>query len=348
MEDLCCAPGQIPENHEKRADSAKLVSIIISNFNGEKHLRDCLSSLLELNYPKYEVIVVDAGSLDESRRIVKENFPLVRLIEKGRIGIGEAINHGITAAKGEIIAFDLNSDDIVDPDWLNPLVKELVSSPDIGIVCGKRLRYGANGVLDCAGGKINRFTGDTPVIGQGRPDSKEYSVQREVDYVPVVMTKRELISEIGPCDSSYYVYFEDTDFCLRARRAGYKIIYIPSAIFWHKGSATVGKFSYKSYYYLRRNQIRFIVKMFPTHYMIIALFYCLFFRTLLDSLATIPLVRKLINTLLPSFHTYSFKRNLYEATATQAAAILWNLKNLKRTVQARWPIKQVPGIEVLV
>src|SRR3989339_2107216 len=91
-----------------------MASIIISNCNGEKYLHECLSSLMQLDYPLYEVIVVDAASSDNSIAIIERDFPEVHLIKKGRIGIGEALNYGISMAHGEFIVFDLNNDDVVD------------------------------------------------------------------------------------------------------------------------------------------------------------------------------------------------------------------------------------------
>ena len=314
---------------------SKMVSIIISNFNGKEHLRECLFSLMKLKYPHYEVIVVDAGSTDGSPEMVEKDFPSVRLVRRGDMGIGEAINCGILVAKGEFIVFDLNNDDVVDENWLNHLVEVLSSSRDIGIVCGKRYRYGSNEILDCAGGKINFLTGDTSVIGQHRKNSEKYDSEKEVDYVPVIMTKREVINNVGLCDPHYYIYFEDTDFCLRAKRAGYKVIYVPSAIFWHKGSSTVGKFSYKRYYYLRRNQIRFILKTFPLPFMISALVYCSIFRTILDPLVTITPIRKLINIGFPRFSGYAKGRGNPRLIKAQKDSFLWNLKNLRKTLQAR-------------
>jgi len=93
---------------------SKLVSIIISNYNGKEHLRECLLSLMRLKYPDYEVLVVDAASTDGSPEMVEREFPNVRLLRKGKIGIGEAINCGIMVAKGDLIVFDLNNDDVVD------------------------------------------------------------------------------------------------------------------------------------------------------------------------------------------------------------------------------------------
>ena len=77
---------------------APMVSIIISNYNGKDHLHECLSSLMQLNYPRFEVIVVDAASTDNSREIIERDFPSVRLFSKGKIGIGEAVNCGISVA----------------------------------------------------------------------------------------------------------------------------------------------------------------------------------------------------------------------------------------------------------
>lgn len=254
------------------SDQCSMASIIISNYNGEKHLHECLSSLMQLDYPLYEVIVVDAASTDNSVAIIERDFPEVRLIKKGKIGIGEALNYGISVAQGEFIVFDLNNDDIVDKKWLTNLVKVLASSPDIGVVCGKRFKYGSNNILDSAGGRISFLTGSTPTIGGDELDSTMYNVQKEVDWVPVIATRRAILEKVGLCDPSYYFYQEDSDFCLRVKRSGYKIVFVPSAVFWHKGSSTVRQQSRKSYYYSYRNQIRFILKNYPVHFMILALF----------------------------------------------------------------------------
>lgn len=315
-----------------------LVSIIISNYNGKEHLRECLLSLMRLKYSCYEVIVVDAASQDGSPEMVEREFPNVKLLRKGKIGIGEAINCGIMVAKGNLIVFDLNNDDVVDENWLGSLVEVIMSSPDIGIVCGKRFSYGKNRILDSAGGKINFFTGDTPVIGQNRVDSMEYDVQREVDYFGVILTKREVLENVGLCDPGYYIYHEDTDFCLRVKRAGYKVIYVPSAIFWHKGSSTVGKFSYSGYYYLSRSQIRFILKNFPVGFMFSALAYQLIIKTAIDSLLSIPVIWKLTIRMVPRFRLYIQGKSNPRLIIAKKDAVFWNLKNMRETIQERYKL----------
>jgi GT2 family glycosyltransferase len=234
-----------------------------------------------------------------------------------------------------LIVFDLNNDDVVDENWLGELVAAISSSPDVGIVCGKRFAYGKNRILDSAGGKINFFTGETPVIGQNRVDSEEYSFQRDVDYFGVILTTREVLKKVGLCDPDYYIYHEDADFCLRVKRAGYRVVYVPSAVFWHKGSSTVGKFSYLGYYYLNRTQIRFILKNFPLRYMFCALTYCLVVRTGIDLLLAISPIRKLAIRLFPRFSGYMKCKSNPKLIKAKKEAITWNIKNIKKTIQAR-------------
>jgi GT2 family glycosyltransferase len=334
MQKVCLSEKSI---QKLSSDQFAMASIIISNYNGEKHLHECLSSLMQLDYPLYEVIVVDAASSDNSIAIIERDFPEVRLIKKGKIGIGEALNYGISLAQGEFIVFDLNNDDIVDKKWLTRLVKVLASSPDIGVVCGKRFKYGSNNILDSVGGRINFLTGKTPPIGHNRLDSPMYNVQKEVDYAAVIATRREILEKVGLCDPAYYIYYEDSDFCLRVKRFGYKIVFVPSAVFWHKGSSTVGQqFGRVGYYYDSRNQIRFILKNYPVHFMILALFYSLTIQTLKDLPALVPPIGKTVTKFIPIFKEYTWGKNDLMLIKVRTAAILWNFKNLKNTIVARY------------
>jgi GT2 family glycosyltransferase len=320
---------------------APLVSIVISNFNGHDHLHECLGALGRLDYPRFEVIVVDAASTDDSVAIVERDFPWVRLIRLGKVGIGEAVNVGLRLARGELAVFDLNNDDVVDRNWLWPQVQMLLGSRDVGVVCGKRFCYRSNRVLDSAGGLINYITGDTPVLGQNRADSDEFRVARDVDYVGVILTRRDILRRVGLVDEGYFIYHEDADFCLRVKRAGYRVVYVPEARLWHKGSSTVGKASFRGYYYMSRNEIRFVIKNFPFQYALSALAYFVVFRTLLDVALMVGPVRRVLVRLMPRFKIYlegkSDRRLLY----ARRDAIIWNAKNLRKTLQARYQVQQV-------
>jgi len=294
-----------------------LVSIVIPNYNARDDLRNCLTSLRRLKYNNKEVIVVDSGSIDESAQMVADEFPEVLIIKTEKMGIGEANNIGIRAAKGDPIVFDLNSDDVVDENWLTELVKSSEASPNVGIVCGKRMVGKQDGILDSTGGKIRFLTGTVPAIGRGRKDSDRFNVMREVDYVGVPMVKREVFEKIGLCDPEYYLYYEDSDFCLRAKNAGYKVLYVPSAVFTHRMSSTVGRQSPRKHFYERRNRIRFMIKNFPSHILILPLLFHMIFMTLLYS------------------SLYSIKANPSYFYA-EKEAVLWNCRNLKRTIQLRY------------
>ena len=318
------------------SDQSFMVSIVISNYNGEKHLLECLSSLMQLDYPLYEVIVIDAGSTDNSVAIIKHDFPKVRVVEKGKIGIGEAINCGIALAQGEFIVFDLNNDDIVDKKWLSNLIQVIANSPDVGVVCGKRFQYGSNKILDSVGGNISFFTGNTLPIGHNKY-SIMYNVQMEIDYAPVIATRREILEKVGLCDPVYYIYHEDSDFCLRVKRFGYKIVFVPSAAYWHKGSSTIEQqYSRKSYYYSSRNQIRFVLKNFPLSFMFIALFYSVVLKTIHDFPVLVPPIGKTVTRFSPFFREYTWVKNDSTLIRVRVAAILWNVKNLKNTIMARY------------
>jgi len=292
---------------------------------------------MKLSYPTYEVIVVDAGSTDGSAEIVKK-FSDIRLIETRKMGIGEAINLGIHHSKGEIIVFDLNSDDVVDKNWLSILVSALETSPEIGIVEGKRYGTTALGVLYGAGGKVNWITGNVYGIGQGKMNSEEFNFRREVDFVRVIAVKREVIRRIGLCDPAYYIYFEDTDFCIRAKKAGFKILYVPEAILWHVGGATVGKGTLRAYYYFRKNHIRFIIKNFPISTMFTALFWSLIAQMLFDVPRIFPLTYYLIP--LKGLRDSALRGDIRYVEAF-LKSILWNFRNLQETMRARWQAKMI-------
>lgn len=322
------------------SDQCAMASIIISNHNGEKFLHECLSSLMELDYPLYEVIVVDAASADNSTAIIERDFPKVRLVKKGRIGIGEAINCGISMAKGEIIIVELNNDDIVDKKWLTHLVKVLANSPDIGVVCGKRFKYGSNEILDSVGFSINFLTGNDSEIGHNCLNSEKYDVQKEVDAAGVIAARRAIFEKVGLFDPVYYIYYEDTDFCLRVKRSGYKIVFVPSAIFWHRGGATIGRQNRMYFYYMYRNRIRFILKNYPVHFIISALSHSLIYQTLYDLPILVPPIGKTAAKFTPFFKKHEWSKDDLMLIKVRTAAILWNVKNLKNTLVARYQTMQ--------
>jgi len=290
-----------------------LVSIVIPNFNGRQILYECLLSLKNLSYSEFEVIVVDNSSADGSAEMVRNIHPWVRLLETERVGISEACNRGMRMAKGDIIVTMLNNDMTVDKYWLDHIVQAL-RSEEVGVVCGKIYQHGTN-LIQAAGGSIDWNTGVAWQVGYGEEDKGQYDSPREVDYVDVPTLRRDVIDEIGGYDEEYYLYYVDVDYCVKAQMAGYKVLYVPGAVLWHRTSATVGAGTRRQYYYLQRNGWRFLIKYTSG----LLLCYRLYRR-----------MRYVMKRLVLNL----FRRKI-DLVTLQIAAILWNLINFRRTARSR-------------
>jgi GT2 family glycosyltransferase len=305
-------------------------SLIISNLNGKYMLRECLQSLFELDYPDYEIIVVDAGSTDGTPDMVSREFPQVRLLKDGRIGIGEAINKGFAASGGDIIAFDLNNDETFSRGWLKTLVNELCSSQEKKVVSGVRVYYGTDGIIQSAGA---RATAPELSLYGGVSIEDVPKKPFEVDHAWVCVFKRELLGLIGFCDEKFYIYFEDSDFCERAKRAGYKIFVVPTAVSYHRGGATLKTFGARLFYHIRRGQVRFFIKHFGLKRMVFALINWAF-GTILDILYC-PLGRARIES-----RRLSSKESC-ELCKVLLKCILWNLRNIGDHVKSRLIMRSI-------
>lgn len=257
------AKSQYTPGEGSRLSDLPLVSIIISNYNGREYLKDCIASLERTTYPNKEIIVVDSGSTDGAADVVEKEFPWVRLIRKKKIGVGEAINTGIRSAQGEILVLDLNNDEVVSRNWLEPLVEILVDNPEVGIACPKRYLWNTSDLLDSAGDRI--WLGICYARGHNQRDSERYHRVEEIDSAPVIATRKDVIDKVGLFDEEYYIYGEDVDFSLRTKIAGYRIVFVPESVQYHKVSGTVGRQSPARLYYNARARILWIRKLYPLH-----------------------------------------------------------------------------------
>ncbi|MEM2618953.1 MAG: glycosyltransferase family 2 protein [Candidatus Hadarchaeales archaeon] len=243
----------------------KLVSIIILNFNKKDLLQKCLDSIKRnTSYTNYEVIVVDNGSSDGSQAMIERRYYWVKLIKNEKnLGFAKANNIGIKAARGDYILL-LNNDTIIaQKDWLNNMVAAAEGDPRIGIV-GCRL-IGPDGTIQHAGGWFD-------IRGTGHY-VKDVDVITEVDYVTgaALLIKREVIDKIGLLDEKFSpLYYEDTDWCARCRKAGYKVVYTPKSTIIHVGSSTASQLYFSSlrYYIENKNRLRFILLNYPLTWLI--------------------------------------------------------------------------------
>ncbi len=242
------------------------VSIIVVNWNNKKDTAECLNSLLQVDYPNFQVLLVDNGSTDGSAAFFREHYPGLKMIEnKANLFFAEGNNVVLRQLmeSDTDYFFLVNNDTIVDKNILRELVKISESSPDIGIVGPKIYYYQPNNVIWHAGGRLNYWRCDFGSIGIRQEDRGQFDQVRDVDYVAGcgLLIKKEVVCQIGFLDSSYVMYMDDPDWCVRAKKKGYRIVYVPAAKMWHKISASTGGglTPFKAYY-KGKNTIKFFWK----------------------------------------------------------------------------------------
>lgn len=242
------------------------VSIIILNWNGKNDTVECLNSLKKIDYPNYEITIVDNGSTDGSQKEIRRKFPHVRLIENSEnLGFAEGNNIGIKHALEESTDYILllNNDTVVDKRFLNELIDVAQKDERIGIVGPKIYFHEEPNKIWFAGGMIDLKKGSVDHIGWGESDQGQYDEKKEVDYITACcsLVKRGMIEKGGMFDPKFFIYYEDTDLNLRVKKTGYKIVYVPSSKIWHKVSASMGGDTSPEKLYLKtRNLILFVRK----------------------------------------------------------------------------------------
>jgi len=217
------------------------VSIIVLNWNGLEDTIECLESLKKITYPNYEVIVVDNGSEGNDAQALQEKFgDYIYMIKNNR-------NYGYTGGNNIGIKYVLahsqpdyllilNNDVVVAPDFLNHLVEAIDADASIGIAGPKVYYYDFPNRIQSAGAKINMRKGHIHSIGIKQVDVGQYDAQQEVGYIAgcCLLVKNEVIQKVGLFDESYFCYWDEVDYCVRATRSGYKVVYIPKGKIWHK------------------------------------------------------------------------------------------------------------------
>ena len=254
-----------------------LVSVIVLNWNGVGFLEECLNSLSNQSYKFSETIVVDNGSTDGSLELVKKKFfGSVKLIENGRnLGFSGGNNRGINAATGSYILL-LNNDAVAERRWIEELVVAAEKDPKVGMCASKVLSYENRNIIDNVGHLIYR---DGLNRGKGRleEDKGQYDNEEEVFFPSgcAALYRKKMFDEIGLFDEDFFAYGDDTDIGIRGRLAGWKCIYVPSAIVLHKYSGSSSPYSELKAFYVERNRVWIAVKYFPLTILLISPYYTL-------------------------------------------------------------------------
>ncbi|HET7377033.1 MAG TPA: glycosyltransferase family 2 protein [Anaerolineae bacterium] len=240
-----------------------LVSIIIVNWNGSIHLPTCLNALRRQTFSYFEVIVVDNASHDDSIELLKRDYPEVKILALDRNrGFAGGNNVGIKSALGSIIVL-LNNDTEVEPHWLQVITDTFDEHPEAGLIASKMLLFDQRDKFHTAGDyyRLDGIPGNRGVweTDRGQYNNKEYVFSACGGSAAY---RRSMLDQIGLLDEDFFYSCEDIDLAWRAQLAGWKCVYAPKAIVYHKLSATGGG-SIASFYD-GRNFIYLIAKDYPS------------------------------------------------------------------------------------
>ncbi len=247
---------------------SKKVAIVVLNWNGKQDSEKCLSSLEKLTYPHVEIIIVDNGSTDGSQELFRERFPNCTLLETGHnLGYAGGNNVGISYAlkQGFDFFFVLNNDTVVDPQIVEAFLEGFESEPKAGILGGKIYLMDEPDRFDHFGGKWNKKTLSFDYVGYKELDDKRrWEEPLHLDYVcgAGIMIRRSVFESIGLLEPRFFLFWEETDFCFQARKAGFFVMTCPRAKLWHKVSASFTGGKPHAAYFFWRNRLLWIERNF--------------------------------------------------------------------------------------
>ena len=284
-----------------------MISIIILNWNGLSDTLECLESVKKIDYPSFEVIVVDNGSTDGSATTISRLHPGVVIIETGKnLGFAEGNNVGIRYAlnNGSEYMLLLNNDTIVDPQLLQAFIDAAHLNQEAGIFGAKIYYYSEPNKIQFAEVKWNKEKCAFTHIGDGEvDDGNKFESYRETDFACgcALFFRKELVEKVGYLEPRFFLNFEETDWCFRARHSGYKCLFVPKAKVWHKTSVSFGGQSSPLYiYFMARNKLLWAERNLSFKELLIV------FKNLLKEL--------LPGFYLVNYHQYSFFKRMYWAT----------------------------------
>ena len=293
-------------------DHFPLVSIVTVNYNHSETTMELIESLSNISYPNIEIIVVDNASPSDNPKRILEKYPRIILVESVlNYGFAGGNNLGIMKARGEYVLL-LNNDTVVEPDFLESLVKKFQDHPDIGAISPKLRYFYDKDTFQYVGfTEINKWTIRNKTIGDGEKDIGQYDADCETAYThgAAMMVPMKVIKQVGMMSYEFFLYYEEADWCLRIRKAGYKIYYVHNSVVFHKGSVSTGNNSKLKTHYLTRNRLVFMRRNIHGITFAIALLYQLFIAIGKNGIV------------------YLLKGNGKLARAYWSG-ILWNLKNI--------------------
>jgi GT2 family glycosyltransferase len=296
------------------------VIVLILSYNGKHLLDDSVSSYLANDYDKFEIVIIDNGSTDNTKEYVEKKWTNVKIIriEENR-GYSGGFNFGLEYAFNKQNAdyvLITNNDVKADRLLVRELVKVATSEEKVGFVTGKVYYYDNPTIFQTVGKYEHPIWWNGGDIGYGEKDNGQYDQRKELQFSDDVFTlvSKDLYSKIGGYDTTFFLQCEEYDWQARAKKFGYKIYFSPNAKLWHKESMTIGKRSAMKEFYNSRNSLLVILKNRE------AAFFKVFFWNFL----TYKVLYKSFKVLLK----FEIKKSVYIWFGF-FSGILWGIKNRK-------------------
>jgi GT2 family glycosyltransferase len=272
-----------------------LVAVIILTCNQKEYTLTCLASLSACSYSELAIIIVDNNSSDDTLASLEKEYPDAHLVRSAvNAGVAGGRNLGIEYAEKNV-PYDylliLDNDTTVDRDFLQPMVKFMEENTRVGVVSPKIYLMDEDKILDQAGGSVvNLYTGSTAKRGFGEYDRGQYDTTQTQKCLPCgacSLSRRSVIVECDGLDEVFNPYgFEDLDYSLRVKRAGYLVGYVPASIIYHKGSKTGFSTYTEEYTAIKGKHLKTFMKRHATPFQLLC------FNLLLPLLGMRTLIRE--------------------------------------------------------
>jgi len=244
-----------------------LVTVLVSNYNESDRLPLAIRSVLESNYRNIEVVVVDDGSTDSSVELAKASYgkdPRCRFVVNERpLGVAETFNIGCREAKGDFILI-VHSDARVHPDALGNLLRALQQDSSIAAAQAKVLSSDNPGLIQSAGRvlPLDRFGLPMPREASENVDRGQFETEEEIlaAWTACALYRTAALKKVGYFEADYFLFYEDIDLGWRLWLAGYRVVYTPTAVAWHKSRLGAPKVTPTTTYYYSRHILLIVLK----------------------------------------------------------------------------------------
>jgi GT2 family glycosyltransferase len=236
------------------------VATILVNWNQTDLTLDCLAALAAAKVSLGDIWVVDNGSHPGALSPICERYPNVRTLRlEQNAGFAGGCNAGVRAAlaAGADTIFLLNNDALVEPETLSRLMAALAQDAHIAAVSPKVYYHNTPRIIQSVGLRIDPDSGHARMLGSGEADRGQYDqpAERDALFGCALLIRRQAWEQVGEFWEPYFNYAEEADWCLRARRLGWRLLYVPRAVVWHRTSSSLGSNSPLKVYLIARNQL---------------------------------------------------------------------------------------------